>query len=441
MMRILYFLFKIFLQYPFRLFFPRIKLHNAPKRWYGRTIYVSNHASSFLDPIIIGVLQRPIVFFMTRSDVFKSYIKPITWAVHMLPIYREQDGEDTKSKNFEVFQKCTRILSHGRNLLIFGEGFTDDVFVRRLKPVKKGAARIGFQTLETLNWSKKIYMAAIGINYGDPKFLGSDLVISNSDRFCLNDYKEMYLENPAKAITEVTKRVEILMQEQLTHVENKDWVFFHEQICRLRRNGLNIHDTDFNIPLRTRWENSKKLAHWINGQDLQNNAALQELKEELDSYFKLQKRMKLEEKFVHELATNKKFNFGQHILKLIIGAIFVPLGLVQFYVPYTFVKGFVEKSFKRNVFWSSVKIMMGTLVLALWNVPITILLDKFIIHNSLIAWVYFFISPFIGLITYLWFRELKMYKTKKILAKMDLSAILKRRENLVTKIENLIPKI
>lgn len=439
MMRILYFLFKIFLQYPFRIFFPRIKLINAPKRYYGRTIYVSNHASSFLDPIIVGVVQRPIVFFMTRSDVFKSYIKPITWAVHMLPIYREQDGEDTKGKNLEVFEKCTRILKHGRNLLIFGEGFTDDVFVRRLKPIKKGAARIGFQCLDTLKWEKQIYMTTVGVNYGDPNELGSDLVISNGERFCLNDYKEMYDENPAKAITEVTKRIDKLLKAQLVHVADKDWVFFHEQICRFRRNGLNTVDTDFKIPLKTRWENAKKLADWFNNQDLHQNEELIQLKEEADTYFKLLKRMKLEEKFLNELSATGKLDTSKHLLKLILTAIFVPLGLIHFFPPYKLVKTFVEKTFKRRVFWSSVKLMMGSLIIALWNVPIIILLNKYLIHNALISWSYFLILPFIGLITYLWFKELKNYKSKKILQKMDLSAMLAKRTTLVQKIDTLIP--
>lgn len=438
-MRILYFLFKIFLQYPFRIFFPRIVLHNPPKRFFGRTIYVSNHASSFLDPIIIGVLQRPIVFFMTRSDVFKTYIKPITWAVHMLPIYREHDGEDTKAKNNEVFKKCARILKNGRNLLIFGEGFTDDVFVRRLKPVKKGAARIGFQTLESINWSKKIYMSAIGVNYGDPKFLGSDLLISNSDRFCLNDYKELYEENPAKAITDVTKRIEKLMQDQLTHVENKNWVFFHEQICCLRRNGLNIKNTDFKIPLKTRWKNSRKLAFWLNEQDLENNEILIKLKEETVAYFKILKRMKLEERFVYEFSNKKAFNTSKELIQLIFGSIFIPIALIQFYLPYKFVKNFVEKSFKRDVFWSSVKIMMGVLVLCLWNIPIVILMDKYLINNSLISWIYFLISPLIGLLTYHWFKILKTYKTKQKLKNIDLSSILLKRNQLIEKLNEIVP--
>jgi hypothetical protein len=422
-----------------RLYFSSIRLVRPPKRFFGRTIYVSNHASSFFDPLVIGVLQRPIVFFMTRSDVFKPVIRPITWAVHMLPIYREQDNDDTKGKNEAVFKKCNRILSHGRNLLVFGEGFTDDIFIRRLKPVKKGAARIGFGALEALNWEKKIYMAAIGVNYGDPNHFGSELVIANSERFCLNDYRESYLENPARAINEVTKRVEKLMQEQLTHVADKDWVFFHEHICRLRRNGINPVDSDRKIPLLKRWDNSRRLALWMNEQKLSENETLVQLKADTDTYFKLLKRMRTEEKFVYEQARQGKLKTSGEMLFLLFTAIFVPLGLLHFWPPYTFVKRFTEKSFKRRVFWSSVKVMLGSLAMTLWNVLLVWLLNIFLVHNGLVSLAYFLVLPLIGLITYHWFRKLKDYRTKQALQKTDLASLVKKRAELIGRINELIP--
>lgn len=438
-MRIIYFLLKIFLQFAFRIFFPRIKLIRAPKHFFGRTIYVSNHASSFLDPVLIGVLQRPIVFFMTRSDVFLPVLKPITWASHMLPIYREHDGEDTKARNEEVFKKCTRILYYGRNLLVFGEGFTDDTFIRRLKPVKKGAIRIGFKTLEEIGWKKKIYIAALGVNYGDPNHFGSDLLISNSERICLNDYREDFERNPAKTTIELTRRVEKMLQNQLTHIADKNWTDFHEGVSRLRRNGMNPVDSDKSIPLKQRWENSRRLAKWMNEQELETNSELVTLKEKMNSYFKELRERKIEEKYIYELAVKGKLEVSRESFQLILTCVFIPLGLIHFYVPYSYVKRFVEKTFKRKVFWSSVKITMGTLLMALWNIPMVYLLDVFIFHNGIIAWAYYLLLPLIGWITYLWFQKLRDYRIKKELQKSDLSSLLQKRTELIEKIGEIIP--
>jgi 1-acyl-sn-glycerol-3-phosphate acyltransferase len=436
-MRLLYFLLKIFLQYPLRLIFSKIKFVNADKLFFGRTIYVCNHPASFLDPLVIAVLQRPIVFFMTRSDVFKPLLKPILWAAQMLPIYREHDGEDTKSKNDAVFNKCTNILKYGRNLMIFGEGFTDDVFIRRLKPVKKGAARIGFGSLVALNWEKKIYMKAVGTNYSDPNYLGGQILISNSVKICLNDYKEMYEQNSSKAINEITKRIENLLQNQITHVENKDWVFFHEHVARLKKFGLDPVDTDFSIPLKKRWQNSREFALWMNAQNLDENIELTELKKELDAFFRLIKKMKLEERFLNEFSQTKKLSTSSELMKLIFLSPFVLIGLINFYPPYIFVKRFAEKSFKRRVFWSSVKMMFGFLLIAFWNMPIMYVLNYFVIKNGLISLGIYLILPIFGRISYGWKRTLKTYLTKKKLQKADLSSILDKRSKLIEKIDNL----
>ena len=105
-MRFLYFVMYYILNYTLRLYFRNIKVHNKPSK-YGKTIYVSNHAASFMDPLVIAAFNRSVVYFLTRSDVFTPFTKPIFWIAHMLPIYRQRDGVNTKEKNNEVFRKCT----------------------------------------------------------------------------------------------------------------------------------------------------------------------------------------------------------------------------------------------------------------------------------------------------------------------------------------------
>ena len=63
MMRFFYFMLKITLPYTTRIYYPRQKLINEPRERFGRTIYVSNHTASFMDPLAVAGLRRPIVFF------------------------------------------------------------------------------------------------------------------------------------------------------------------------------------------------------------------------------------------------------------------------------------------------------------------------------------------------------------------------------------------
>lgn len=438
-MRILYMILYVTLGYTLRVFYPRRKAINNPKSYFGRTIYVSNHPASFMDPLIVASMRRPIVFFMTRADIFTPIAKPFLWACQMLPIYRQLDGGDTRGQNNEVFKRATAVLKGGRNLLIFGEGFTDDTFIRRLKPVKKGAAKIGFQALETIGWKKDIYMSAVGINYGRPNLIGSDILIATSDKFCLNDYRELYEENPNKAITVVTRRIEELLKEQITHVEEIQNAPFHEQMMSLTRRGMNQDSVDRSIPLERRWKYSKRLAGWLNEQNLAENASLQSLKDDCASYFKLLDRMKLKDNYVYWKQTNPSGSRINEILNLILLFPFVLPGLIHFGLPYILVKRFVEKSFRRRVFWGSVKLVVGKISMGLLNIPYIFLFYHFVYPSWWLAIAYYWVSGLFGVAAYWWFKYLKEFKTKGVIKNTDLEKFISKRKQLVKRLEEILP--
>lgn len=438
-MRPLYFFLKYLLKYPLWVYYPRLITVNKPKKRFARTIFATNHAASFMDPLVVAQCQPPIVFFMTRSDVFKPLLKPILWASHMFPIYRDIDGEDTKKKNETVFKKCYSVLKGGRSLLMFSEGFTDDVFIRRLKPIKKGAIRIGFGALEDMNWKKKIYIQAVGVNYSDPNTIGSDVVISNSDPICLNDYHDKFKEDPNKTIHDLTKLVEIKMREQITDVRKREWAPTHEFIMRLTKKGMNAVDSDKSIPLYKRWQYSKSLADWMNAQELDENDEMLRLKEDLKSYFDLLKKEKIEEKHV-DAVVNRKWSKVRMKLYFALLWPLVILGLIHNYLPYKFIKNFVEKSFKRKVFWGSVKMTLGIVAIGLFNL-IFVFLGYYLIYPSWLIWIgyLFTVAPLSGMIAYGYFNKLDDYKKYNVALNKDLSEIATKREDLLKRIYKVIP--
>jgi len=440
MMRLLYFVLFLTLPISTRIYFRRRKTINSPKSFYGRTIYVSNHAASFMDPLLVASMRKPIVFFMTRADIFSPFLKPIAWAAHMLPIYRQQDGEGNNSKNEAVFKTCAKILAFGRNLLIFGEGFTDDVFIRRLKPVKKGAVRIGFIALEQSNWKNKIYVAAVGCNYTDPNFLRGDILLSTSDKICLNDYQEAFKVNPNKVINELTKKVELLMREQITHVEDINWAPFHENVMQLTRKGMNSQNFDRKISLEKRWRYSQNLANWMNASSLDENPEILALKSDVEGYFSLLKKMKLKEENIYDAQSKAKGSRFKELLFLLTLWPFAIIGFVHCFIPYFFIKKFTEKSFKRRVFWSSVKMLLGMLSMAILNFPFIFVFYNVIYPSYTLALInYLFFTPACGLVAYLYVRNIKNYQTKGVLAKMNLTKFIAKREALILKIKELIP--
>lgn len=428
-MRPLYFILKIVLKYSLTIYYPRKKYINRPKGYFKSTIYACNHAASFMDPLVIGSGHSPIVFFMTRSDIFTPLMRPILWASHMLPIYRQHDGEDTKAKNQKVFEECNRYLNQGRNLLIFSEGFTDDVFIRRLKPIKKGAVRIGFGALESLNWKKNIYIQPVGVNYSNPNKLGSDVLVSYGEQICLNDYRKEYEEQPNKVINDLTNLVELGMRAQITDIRDKDWAPVHEQIMSITRKGMHPDNSDISIPLKNRWEYSKKLANWFNEKALSENMQMLDLKEKLTAYFKELK--------VNNTNDTTVFKLQQKSPKMLLNWLFFvftfPLflwGMIQNYPAYKFTKSFVEKSFKRKVFWGSVKMMMGMLVNAVYNIIFVMFLNYFVYQNPWFWTAYFFLTPGItGGFAYFYHNRWKNFKMKLDLSKKSALEDLKLKRN------------
>lgn len=438
-MRPLYFFLKYLLKYPLWIYYPRLISVNKPKKRFARTIFACNHSASFMDPLVVAQSQPPIVFFMTRSDVFKPLLKPVLWASHMFPIYREIDGDNTKEKNERVFQKCYRVLKHGRSLLIFSEGFTDDVFIRRLKPIKKGAVRIGFGALQEIDWKKKIYLQAVGVNYSNPNTIGSDAVLSNSEPICLNDYKEQFLIDPNKTIHDLTKFVELEMRNQITDVRKKEWAPIHEYIMRLTRKGMNQVDTDKSIPLFDRWKYSKRLADWMNNQDLDNHEEMNSLKQDITSYFEQLKKNQVEEKQMHTMAS-RSFSKSRKLFYFALLWPLVIIGLIHNFLPYQFIKNFVEKSFRRKVFWGSVKMTLGVVAIGLFNL-IFLFLGYYLIYPSWLFWIgyYFVVPPLTGVIAYGYFKKIEDYKGYYKAKSKDLSDLGELRHELINRIHRIIP--
>lgn len=423
------------LSYSLRLFFRRIELINPPKSFFGRTIYLSNHAASFMDPLVIACFGKPIVFFMTRSDVFTPLTKPLLWSVHMLPIYRQLDGVKTKEKNEEVFQECSKVLKSKRNLLVFAEGFTDDKFVRRLKPIKKGAIRIGFSTLEYMNWSEKIYISAVGCNYSEPNRMRSDLLIAYSESICLNDFRNDYEENPNKTISKLTRLAEKMMQDQITHVENPHLTRLHEELMILTRRGMNSVSFDRRLSLKERYDYSKKLAQRINQEPVEH---LESIKEVSSDYFDLLNQRNLTDDDIYRVQT-KQLKIPQRFTSVIVLIPFILLGFIHCALPYILVKYFVEKNFKRAVFWGSTKMLLSMILIGAMNIPIIFLFDDFLNLSNWWGLTYYLLIGIFGLAFYVGLQMIKDLRRIFSFKNENLTELTEKRHQLFSLLKKTIP--
>jgi glycerol-3-phosphate O-acyltransferase/dihydroxyacetone phosphate acyltransferase len=438
-MRPLYLLLRILLPYVMVIFYRKTRSINTQKRFNAQTIFVCNHPSAFIDPLVAGNYQMPVLYFVTRGDIFKWWLKPITWATHMVPIFRKaEDGADSMEKNKDSFRYLRKVLKRKKSLILFGEGYTDNTFIRSLKVIKKGPARIGFDTMVECDWSEDIKVQAIGLNYSHPKHFRSDVVVSFGELISLKDYKEIYEKSPSKAITKLTRAVQASMQEQITYVDQKDLAPFVENIMILTRKGMNHFHHDATIPLLERHAYSKDLATKINEKYEEDAPYWKNLKTTVTAYFEKLKTAKINENWVNRYADSSSKKVMSTILVFLLLMPMTLIGLVHQFIPYMVIKKFVEVRFKRDVFWSGVKLLVGATLSTIYNFAFIFLFCAYVYQNFWLAVAYFLLVPALtGITAYVQINKLTDALAYKKADEKQLTELVAERKEILVEIAKM----
>jgi glucan phosphoethanolaminetransferase (alkaline phosphatase superfamily) len=127
-------------------------------------------------------------------------------------------------------------------------------------------------------------------------------------------------------------------------------------------------------------------------------------------------------------------NFFEPILKVLLLLPFALVGFIHCLIPYLLVKRFTEKSFKRPVFWGSVKMLVGMIVMGLVNIPVIFIVQSFF-GSYLIGFVYYVFIGLFGLSSYHFIQEITQLKSKLYARKSNLYSLKKERIELEKMIE------
>jgi 1-acyl-sn-glycerol-3-phosphate acyltransferase len=139
----------------------------------GPLILACNHPNSFLDAIILDVLFDEPLHPLARGDIFKNPIyAKLLKALRMLPVYRVSEGAEYLTINYDTFEDCKAILRNNGVVLIFVEGRCINEW--RLRPLKKGAARLAFSSWEQ---GVDVQVLPIGINYSSFRRFGKNVFL------------------------------------------------------------------------------------------------------------------------------------------------------------------------------------------------------------------------------------------------------------------------
>ena len=322
-------------------------------------VLAPNHVNAFIDPVIIAMLTKQKIRFFARGDVFK---KPVArWILNQLsmsPMYRIQEGYAELKKNDKKFEECRTLLANNKILLMFPEGIC--IQERRLRPLKKGVARIIFQTEESFGFNKDVLVIPIGLNYTDAKRFRSKLFIDCGEAISIKEYEERYKQDKVRTINEFTKVLEQKMAERMIIIKNKendDLITALEQMYVnewMREKGVNVNNIEH------QYEAVRDVTAMVNVMDVEEPELILSLREKTSDYMKMLKKNGLRDHLL-EPDTISKMNFGTFILEYLIIYLCMPVywfGLLVNYPPYYISKKIAYKKAKNVEFLASIYMNM-----------------------------------------------------------------------------------
>ena len=371
--------------------FKKIQFANLDKLPMDKPILlVTNHPTAFIEPCIFGsYLDRP-VNFIVRGDLFK---KPLYGKflrdLHMIPIFRASEGYDNLKNNFGTFEYCYDLLKEGQLIQILAEASTQQV--KRLRPLKKGTARMAFGALEKYGRDQDILLVPCGINYTAADEFRSEVMIAFGDAISIQDYMALYDENTNKAIRSLTNTLEDEMKKLIIHVEDEQ-ADTYEYLFEMDRNDHLQHIFPiFDEQGNTRFQREYDIADQLNDSSPDQ---FEDVSQDVKAYQK-----KCSQLGVTDFGVRRS-DFGDLSNILILALGFVPflVGRIGCFLPIFFANRLGIKKVRQKEFVASVKLASGIgfsliyyfvlLIIAFfftsWQVLLIVLLLPFLGYFSIV---------------------------------------------------------
>ncbi len=330
----------------------------------GPVIIAMNHPNAFMDPVCITWVSYPTrVNYMARGDAFKPGIAAfLLGQLGIVPIFRMRDGgREGLQKNDESYRVVNSLLKKNAKIIIFAEGLC--VQERRLRPLKKGVARMVFGAYDFLK-NEDLIVVPVGVNYSAPSKLRSKLFYNVGNPIPVRDLEASYKENPARAQNQFLQLLDSKMRELVTHIKNKEndkvVPLLEEMVMKdwlKRKNLKNSLENEFEV--------TSQLTELINSLDEQEPEKMANLRQKTLDYHAVVRKNKVRDWIIDPLNASK-IKSGNLIIRYILIVLGFPvyaLGWLAAYLPYKLSEKATKKIVKGNKeFYASIALGLGTFI-------------------------------------------------------------------------------
>lgn len=398
----------------------KIKISNADRIPKGKAVILAaNHPTAFIEPCVLACfLDRPL-YFLVRGDFFKkSFYEKLLRNLHMLPVYRMRDGGYSNLKqNYATFESCFQALRERKTIMILAEGRT--IHEKRLRPLRKGTARIALGALDKYPEIGEVYVVPVGVNYTYADQSRSEVLIDFGHPILASNYLESYQEQSSPAIANLTHDLKGQMEERIIVIESPEDEELTERLLVMHRSE---HPEDLFPVLereRERLEMELTVANTVNRI---NDEDKKQLWSWLDLYFEKLDTLGLEDYLISRKYKKRK-NLG---LKLFFGLPLFAIGRLWTYLPLKLAKWIVDKNVRAIEFYEPVRIAVGIGAFLVWTII------GLIVGTSILSWWSVPIIAILYLLGYfaVIFRErYRSYQLERRFAKVEGNALESLRED------------
>ncbi|MFK7925497.1 MAG: 1-acyl-sn-glycerol-3-phosphate acyltransferase [Bacteroidia bacterium] len=337
-------------------------------------IFAANHQNALIDAlnVIYAANHKRQTTFLTRSDVFNHRFKGVMLGLFkMLPVYRQRDNlPNIVEKNAAIFDKCVDILDRDDVILLFPEGNHDRTL--RIRPLKKGIVRIGFQAAIKSEYQKDIYVIPIGLNYTNHIKFHRDLFINFGEAINLRDYYELHQQNESKGLTTALKDIRTSIGNQVVNIRNKPYYPLIHGLQQMFAPELAVAQGAKSNDLSAQLAASKEIVAKLEAKVETDPEQIDQLQEQMLTYEEGLKKLKIRDHTISKGPHGLGKILGQELL-LLLGLPFFLFGLVNNYIPYKASWWPARKFFKDDHFYSSITALAAYFIFPVFYLLLTII--------------------------------------------------------------------